>query len=330
MSRHSSELVVRTSCVLVVLSLAGAAGAAVINRDINSYVLFAYNELVFKGATVASGKGYITGGNIGVNYPGLSQSAYSLEFATSGLAVMSDGYQAVADSVRADNTGSFYDLFANSTNPSFAAAIRGSGPAAFSTPIIATPSLPALGFTPGRAITDNASDIQVGGSGGLPSPQSLSPGAYRDVRFNDNATVNFGAGVYDIRNLSMGKHVTINVTDQTILRIDRQFDPNDFLLFGTNAGHNGGAQVLVGGFGDNPTTTRTANFSHNAEIHAQYFSPNSWLDLGGGNDLFGHYWALRITGDPNNNVTMQVPAPSAAVLGLIGCTLAARRRAHRR
>ncbi|HVZ94596.1 MAG TPA: hypothetical protein VG797_08800, partial [Phycisphaerales bacterium] len=248
------------------VAAAGSAHAA-ISRDINSYVLFAYDELVFKGGSSGGGTGFINGGNIGVNYAGRSQSAFSLEFATSGQAIMSVGSQAVADSVRSDASGSFFDLYANTLNPSFAGTIRNSGPTGFSAPIVATGSLPTLPFTPGRALTDGASNLTVGGSGGLPSPQTITPGTFRDVRFNDNTVINLGAGEYDLRNLSIGRHVTINVTDQTVLRIDRRFDPNDFLLFGTNAGHNGGAQILVGGFGDNPTTERTTNFSHNAIIH---------------------------------------------------------------
>lgn len=327
------------SCRRIIVALAALAGAcggvadiasaAVVNRDINSYVLFAYNELVFKGGSVATNSGFITGGNIGVNYAGLSQSAFSLEFATSNRARMDDGFQAVADSVRGDAAGSFFDLFANSVNPSFASQIRGSGPTAYSGPIVPTMSLPTLPFTPNRALTNSAADLTVNGSGGLPSPQTIAPGAYRDVRFNDNSVVTFGAGTFDLRNLSIGKNVTINVSDSTILQIDRQFNPNDFLIFGANPGSTGLAKILVGGFGDNPTTTRSTNFSHSAEIHAQYFAPNSWLDLGGGNELYGRYWALRITGDPNNNVHF-VPAPGmlagVLMIGALGAVGGTRRR----
>ena len=150
--------------------------------------------------------------------------------------------------------------------------------------------------------------------------QSANPFArrIRNVRFNDNVVVNLGAGIYDMRNLSIGKNVTINVNDATVLEIDRRFDPNDNLLFGTNGGYNGLAKILVGGFGDNPSTDRSAAFSHNAEIHAQFFSPNSWLDLGGGNQLYGRFRADRITGDPNNNVYMVVPEPASCLLAAIG------------
>ncbi|MGH7132902.1 MAG: hypothetical protein ACREJO_13250 [Phycisphaerales bacterium] len=307
-----------------------------VSRDINSYVLFAYDELVWKGGTPATDSGRIYGGNIGVNYADRSPTGFALSFGTSARGIMSPGSQAVAHNVRADDAADiFYYLYANAVNASFGATVNNPNPDTvgypdgnipFTGPIIDTPNLPVLPFTPNRALTNGAADLTVNGSGGLPSPQTLSPGAYRDMRFNDNAVVNFLAGTYDIRNLSMGMNVTINVTDATILQIDRNFDPNNNLTFGANPGHNGGARILVGGFGNNVNTTRTTNFSQNAEIHAQYFAPTAWLDLGGNNELFGRFWAQRITGDPNNNVTFVVPSPAAAALLTLAGALAHRRR----
>jgi PEP-CTERM motif len=306
----------------------------IVSRNINTYALFAYDQLEWKGGTAATNSGYIYGGDVGVNYPGLSPSGFSLSFGTSARGIMSPGHQAVADSVRADDAQDiFYDLFANTLNVSFGATVVNPNPGTpkgnypFTTPIIAAASLPMLPFTPGRAATNGASDLTVGGGGGLPSPQTLLPGPFRDVRFNDGTTINLLAGQYDMRNVSIGKNVTINLTNGTILAIDKQFDPNDGLMMGTNPGYLGGAQLLVGGLGDNPSTDRTTNFSHNAEIHVQYFAPNSWLDLGGGNELYGRYWARRITGDPNNNVHMAVPEPASMwLLVTAGAALMLRRR----
>lgn len=53
------------------------------------------------------------------------------------------------------------------------------------------------------------------------------------------------------------------------------------------------------------------NFSHDAIVHAQYFAPTGWLDLGGENELYGRYWAQIISGDPNNNVYFETPPPGA-------------------
>lgn len=285
---------------------------AQVNRDINSYVLFAYDQLVFKGGDTNAGWGHIVGGNIGVNYPGMS--GLDLAFATSGSAIMSDGSQAVADSVRADAGGSFYDLYANSLNLSFAATIRhgGTNITYTPTPIIPTGLLPVLPFTPGRALTDTAGSLTVA-TGGSFTFTAGTP--YQDVRINDNATVTFGAGTFDIRNLSIGMNVTVIVDDNTILQIDQKFDPNNGLKFGL--GTSSGAHVYVGAFGLSLTTAAIA-FSSGAEVHGQFFSPTGFLNLGGESQLYGHYWAEVIKGDANVNVTF-VPEPGT--FALVGMSL---------
>ncbi len=278
--------------------------AAQVNRNINSYVLFAYDELVFKGGSLATGTGNIVGGNIGVNYPGTSPTGFSLAFGTSGRAVMSDGFQAVADSVRGDAAGSFYDLYANSLNPSFASTIRHLGPVSYGTPIIATPSLPVLPFTPNRSLTNSASDITVPNGGS----QSFTAGVpIKDFRANDNSTVTFGAGTYDIRSLSFGSNVTVNVTDNTIFQIDRGMFTNINLKWGL--GTASGSRLFLGADTYNVNTERVLNFSHGAEFHGQFFSPGGWLDIGGESELYGRFWSRRITGDPQNNVYYAVPEP---------------------
>src|SRR6185295_8233311 len=86
----------------------------------------------------------------------------------------------------------------------------------------------------------------------------------------------------------------------TILNIVYGFTNNDNFKFGV--GSNNGAHINVGACGINVNTTRVTNFSHGSEIHGIYFAPTGWLDLGGGNNLYGHFVAQRITGDPNNNI----------------------------
>ncbi len=293
--------------VLVGMCILWASVASAVEppRIIDSYVLFAYDEMILKGATGASPRGHIRGGDIGVNFPTANPNDFALSFATFGRVIMDPGSQAVADSVRASSAeGIFFDLFANRVNASFGPIIQGIGPEPFTPPIIQPANLPAFPFTPGRALTDNASDLQVGGVG-VPTPFTFTPGAYRDVRLNSGVTVSFGDGTYDLRSLSIGTNVTVNVTNQTILQIDRGMSINDGLKFGL--GTFSGAQLFLGGFGFNPSANPVTNLAHNAEIHVQFFSPNGWLDLGGRNQLFGRYIARRITGDPNNNVTLEFP-----------------------
>ena len=295
-------------CAVVSLSALSAQAAPPLapSRDINRYVLFAYDEMILKGAVGGSDSGYIHGGDIGVNFADRGQDGSpSLSYATLGPVIMDSGSNAVADSVRAANPeGVFFNLFANSVNVQFDATILGTGPIPFTAPIIAPGALPVLPFTPGRTLTENASDVLVGGTG-LPSPHALAPGAYRDVRVNDGKTLLLGDGVYDMRSFSVGTNVTVNTTDGTVLQIDRDWSVNDGLRFGV--GTEAGARVYLGALGFNANRLTVCNFAHVAEIHVQFFAPTGWLDIGGTNRLFGRFWAQRITGDPSNDVILQEP-----------------------
>ncbi len=264
---------VRSVLIALVVASATTARATEPPRVIDSYVLFAYDEMILKGATGSSPRGHVRGGDIGVNYPTANPNAFALSYA-------------------------------NRVNPSFAATIDGTGPIPFAPPIIQPANLPAFPFTPGRALTDAAADVAVGGTG-LPSPLTFAPGAYRDVRLADGVVVRFGDGTFDLRSLAIGRNVTIDVTDQTILQIDRGMSVNDGLKLGL--GTHSGARIFLGALGFDPTVNPAVNLAHYAEIHVQFFSPEGWLDLGGRNQLFGRYVARRITGDPNNNVTLEFP-----------------------
>ncbi len=294
------------SCLigLCVLS-ASVANAVEPPRIIDAYVLFAYHEMILKGASGASPRGHIRGGDIGVNYPTTNPTDFALSYATYGRVIMDPGSNAVADSIRASNPeGVLFNVFANRVSASFVPVIDGIGPIPFTPPIITPANLPGFPFTPGRALTDNASDLTVGGTG-VASPYTFAPGAYRDVRLNNGVTVNFGDGTYDMRSLSIGTNVTVNVTDQTILQIDEDLQINDGLLLGV--GTFSGAQIFLGALGFNSNAVPVTNLAHYAEIHAQFFAPTGWIDLGGRNQLFGRYIADRITGDPNDNVTLEFP-----------------------
>ncbi|MEO6025572.1 MAG: hypothetical protein ABIR79_01720 [Candidatus Binatia bacterium] len=67
-------------CVLT----ATTASAVEPPRIIDSYVLFAYDEMILKGATGASPRGHIRGGDIGVSYPTSNPNEFALPFATFG------------------------------------------------------------------------------------------------------------------------------------------------------------------------------------------------------------------------------------------------------
>ena len=53
--------------LLAVLTIPAAVRAASVSRDINTYVLFALDDLSFKGRNADVTRGFILGGNVGVN-----------------------------------------------------------------------------------------------------------------------------------------------------------------------------------------------------------------------------------------------------------------------
>ena len=101
MSASPAALVRSSLAALCLLLSASLAHAVEPPRLIDSYVLFAYDEMILKGATGASPRGHIRGGDIGVNYPTANPNAFALSFATFGRVIMDPGSQAMFTSSRA-------------------------------------------------------------------------------------------------------------------------------------------------------------------------------------------------------------------------------------
>jgi hypothetical protein len=289
-------------------------GAPIINRDINSYALFAYDDLLWKGGQVLnSGNwGHIYDGNVGVNNaaPGVG-SPFNLRFGTDRNGYMSPGSQLVGDAVLNNTAGSYIDyLFANSVNTGFAttpnhpnpATTRGNYP--FTTPIVVSP--PSLPFTAYAALAD----FQAAAGANYVAPvivpkngsYTLDPTKwYGGISLGDGSTLIAGAGTFRIWDFpAVGKGVTFQVTDATVLDVDVHMNPNDGFRFGV--GTNSLAHLNIGGAGYNWQTTFVTHFSNNAIFYGQYFAPTAWVDLGATSTYYGRIWARRISGDPNDNV----------------------------
>lgn len=269
------------------------------SRDINSYVLFAFDELNFKGRDGNPSRGFIRGGNVGVNNPdphGIGHSPYGPVLAMGGggsghEVVMDDGRQVVADTVRIGETSSVWNLFANEVQTSFDPAIIRDPPRTpYTGPIIDPASLPTCPpFTPGVL------NITVPKGGSL----ALAPGDYGDVRVQDNGTLTLAAGIYNVKSFNNGKKVRILTDPATDVRVAQDFSTND----GSFVGPADCARFCVRSDGVSHNDA-TVSFGRNTEIHGQFLVPNGQIRLGHTTDMFGRFWGKTISSDFNVNMTL--------------------------
>jgi len=309
--------------LLVVLSQAAIElhGAAVPSPDINTYVLFAYYELSFKGGDGTT-TGIIDGGNVGVNFPDPNpgDSSALINVGTNRSFIMSDGTQLVADSLRFGSDASAWDVFANNQVGACGGTIRNAGPLAFSTPVIAPLDLPLLDFVVGSNVS--ALDITVNSG----SPLALTAGVYGQVIVQNGEELNLGAGVYFFDDFLMGQNTTITTVDDTIIYVDGKISIGDGSTFGS-AGQL--ATIQAGGEGVTGATESAVNFGQNVTVFGNFFSPNKRLSLGKATDLYGIFWAYNINSDFNVNVTFvalpnelsDAPEPGVWTTMLIGLAL---------
>ncbi|MGH2407137.1 MAG: Ig-like domain-containing protein, partial [Candidatus Limnocylindrales bacterium] len=291
-------------------------GNPILNRDINSYALFAFNSLTWKGgALLNSGDwGHIYGGNVGVNNAAPNSSTFVLNFGTSGRGIMSPGSELVGDSARADDSQDvIYYFFANRLNPSFGASVLNPNPSTTKgnypfgpLPVLAQPALPFTAYSTMSAFQAAA------GVGNYIAPFIVYPGQtfsldatkwYGGIDVRDGATIKLGNGTYRVWDFTaIGKKVTFTTTDATTLNVDVHLNPNDDFKFGV--GTNAGTHLNIGAATSTyaNSNARVTTWSNRAEIWAQYFAPTGWLDVGALTTMHGRFWAQTITGDPNDNV----------------------------
>jgi hypothetical protein len=280
---------------------AGASGSPdrAVDRDIESYVLFAKSDLYFKGArpVVAATRGFIRGGDIGVNDAG--QEARICE---NYLMHMDDGTQVVGDTVHATNNCDLYDIYANTLMGSPPVVPRNSGPTAFSPlPIIDTlPNFPS--FT-----CNQANDITLAPSASL----TLAPGVYGNLRANDDSTLTLQSGTYTFCDWSTGVNVHVINTAGTVVQDAGDWTTNNDTVYGPACD----TQIYVEG-------TQVA-FARHTEIHSRFWAPNASINLGDTTDLYGKFWADGISSDADVNVDMTGcgrPPPPTTTTSMAGTT----------
>ncbi len=269
-------------------ALPAAAPAAGPSRDIQTYVLFALDQLSFKGANGCPACGMITGGDVGVNRVDPGQFTPNLSLGgVHNPVTMDDGTEVVADTARLGAKLSAFDVFANVVQPNFdPGVVRGAGPTPFTAPILASlPTFPA--FVPGTT----RELVSAGDTLALP------PGAYGAVVVAGKGTLTLAAGVYDIVSLKLGKRGIVNTVPGTIVHVARTMRiGNDSFV-----GSADEAQFFVRSDATSANTP-SVSFGRRTEFHGTVYAPNGVLSLGNTTHLVGRFWARAIGSDFNVNV----------------------------
>jgi hypothetical protein len=302
----------RSVCLIVAGILIGGAfrvGAAPcvdpVDRNIGDYVLFALDEMVIKDGA------QLLGGNVGVNGCGLLSGNPRLRFG--GSAFMSDGAQAVSDTARITSDASIDEVFVNTISGNPPVVPRTCGPTPFACAdcanngcIVSAANLAAFiasecgDFATFTICPSNNVTVASG------TTVTLPPGCYGDVRVNDHGTLILGSGQYNFKSLSLGKFVTVYVTDQTHVDIAENVFMNVRAFIGLSNGKPScGAVFCVRS--DGITNGNSVGFSSGGNISGQWIVPNGKVDLGASTIFHGRILARSFGSDPNITITFCVP-----------------------
>ncbi|HEX5096511.1 MAG TPA: hypothetical protein VFX21_10875 [Acidimicrobiia bacterium] len=275
---------------------ASGAPSRPVDRDIDTYVLFGFESVNFKGAESA-GRGIISGGNVGAN--GIDTDPADSEVVVNICAnhnvTMDHRSQLVGDSVRATDGCHVWDVYANSLIGSPAVVPANSGPTAFATPVVTAPAFPSFACNAAAPV-----DVGTGATSMLP------PGTYGAVKFKDGSTVTLGAGTYTMCDLNIGKNVNVTTVTGTVLQIEQTFSVSNETVFGPVCD----VPIYVradGATGDNDVAV---NFSKHTSVAGKFFTLLGKIALGNDTDLEGNFWGRRLISDADVNVEGCRPPPA--------------------
>jgi hypothetical protein len=264
---------------------AGATGAPTrpVDRTINSYVLFALDNISLKGGNAQVAE--IDNGDVGVQSDQPSDSLNLCQGGSSHQTKLGDGTQANSANFNTSSACSFWDVYSNHLVGT--PTIRNSGPTPFTTPLIppaSLPPFPSFSCNPASPVTvpNNAS-------------QSLAPGTYGNVQIKDGAKLTLTGGTYTFCNISMGQNTSLIDVDATIVQVAGTVNTD-----GGTVGPSANAQFFVRGDGAGGGVA--VGFGREGTVAGTWWVPNNQMNLGHGTDLTGHFWALRLQSDFNIQV----------------------------
>jgi len=323
--------------MLCIIAFASAPASAQINRDLDSYVLFALNELDFKGGNdgPAFTRGYVLGGNVGVNQDdNLGDNQASINVGANGIFVMSDGTQLVGGSIRLGTEASVWDVYVDREFGSGWSTANNTK--LLSPPYPPPPATPVLTTSPVLIIRNtkytisNATDLPIIPWADLTTanlcgdfdpvgttdftapkngpPVTLAPGAYRDVNVQNGGTLYLQAGVYTVRRFTTGQNVNVYTVPGTVIHVwgDGDGGNPDFNL-GGNGSYFGSADPHVESVAcicvSDAYSNNHVQFSDNGEFWGVIIAPNASINLGRNFTHYGRFVGNTLASDFNDNVT---------------------------
>jgi hypothetical protein len=202
---------------------------------------------------------------------------------------MDDDTQIVADTMRITSLCSVWDVFANGLVGASDVAPKHSGPNAFSVPVLASvPAFPS--FT-----CDAGNPVEVDKDGSA----NIGPGSYGQLTLKDGSTTTFGAGVYNLCSLHVGRDATVNVPAGAELRVVETFSIGNGTTFGSDCS----VPVYVRADGAGGANDVAINFAKHTVVRGHFLSLTGHMALGDDTDLFGQFVANTISSDKNVNVS---------------------------
>ena len=301
---RTRSVVVAAVVVVLMGAIASAVWAATpaktaptrsVDRRLSSYVLFGLTSLQFQGASAAgNGRGYVTGGDVGVNNG-------SMNVCANNPMHTDDGSEVVANALHGDGGEcSFWDVFTNALTGNPTLIPRHSGPNPFVGPIMSSSQFPT---PPPDKPCNSAKPILVS-SGGV---RILSPsfdasgntiaGSYGAVQVQNGGSLFLSNGTYRFCDFSLASNGHLFTKDATVVHVATSFSVGPSAVVGPSCA----ARFFVDSQGL-ATNAYTVVFSRFVTVSGFFWAPNGQLQLGHHSDLTGFFGADAVGSDLDVNV----------------------------
>jgi hypothetical protein len=208
-----------------------------------------------------------------------------------------DNTQIIADTISVFQLyeGPFlYDVYTNLLMDNGRTQVAGTGPAAITLPLFAYP--PPVSFAPGTL------NITVRN----PTPMTLPPGDYGNIRLRPSGTLYFTGGTYNIRSLRGALNARLYFYGPTTLNVAERLSSGTRSVIGPlNEATLSGRCLVI-----NYAGTRRVRFGNVSNITATVNAPLAKLRLGGSGEYRGNFVAadVRVGG----NAVLEAAPPLAS------------------